>query len=44
MRAMQRDVTKVLVIFPFEEPLYQKAGVPVQFVGHPLVEMAEAAE
>jgi lipid-A-disaccharide synthase len=43
IRAMQRDVTKVLVIFPFEEALYRDAGLPVQFVGHPLVEMAEAA-
>jgi len=43
IRPMQRDVTKVLVIFPFEEPIYRDAGVPVQFVGHPLVEMAEAA-
>jgi lipid-A-disaccharide synthase len=43
MRAMQRDVSKVIVIFPFEEALYRDAGVPVEFVGHPLVEMAEAA-
>jgi lipid-A-disaccharide synthase len=43
MRAMRRDVSKVVVIFPFEEALYQEAGVPVEFVGHPLVEMAEAA-
>jgi lipid-A-disaccharide synthase len=43
MRAMQRDVSKVIVIFPFEEALYRSAGVPVEFVGHPLVEMAEAA-
>ena len=43
MRAMQRDASKVIVIFPFEEPLYRDAGVPVEFVGHPLVEMAEAA-
>ena len=43
IRAMQRDVTKVIVIFPFEEALYHDAGVPVEFVGHPLVEMAEAA-
>ena len=43
IRAMQRDVTKVIVIFPFEEALYRDAGVPVEFVGHPLVEMAEAA-
>ena len=35
--------SKVLVIFPFEEALYRDAGVPVEFVGHPLVEMAEAA-
>jgi lipid-A-disaccharide synthase len=32
-----------MVIFPFEEALYRDAGVPVEFVGHPLVEMAEAA-
>ena len=43
MRAMRRDVSKVIVIFPFEEALYRGAGVPVEFVGHPLVEMAEAA-
>jgi lipid-A-disaccharide synthase len=28
------------VIFPFEEAIYQKAGVPVEFVGHPLVDLA----
>jgi lipid-A-disaccharide synthase len=31
---------RVLVIFPFEEPIYRDAGVPVEFVGHPLVELA----
>jgi lipid-A-disaccharide synthase len=31
-------VTKMLVIFPFEERLYREAGVPVEFVGHPLME------
>ena len=40
---MRRDVSKVIVIFPFEEAIYREAGVPVEFVGHPLVEMAEAA-
>jgi hypothetical protein len=29
-------------IFPFEEEIYQRAGVPVTFVGHPLVDMARA--
>jgi lipid-A-disaccharide synthase len=27
------------VIFPFEEALYRRAGVNVQFVGHPLVDL-----
>jgi lipid-A-disaccharide synthase len=31
-------VAKMLVIFPFEEQFYRDAGVPVEFVGHPLVE------
>jgi lipid-A-disaccharide synthase len=33
---------RVLVIFPFEEEIYRKAGVPVQFVGHPLVDLSAA--
>jgi lipid-A-disaccharide synthase len=39
MRVMQRHVARVLVIFPFEEEIYRLAGVPVQFVGHPLVDL-----
>lgn len=44
METMKRCVEKVLVIFPFEAPLYERAGVPVQFVGHPLVDLARATE
>ncbi|MCW3478522.1 lipid-A-disaccharide synthase [Neisseriaceae bacterium JH1-16] len=29
-------VNRVLCLFPMEPPLYQAAGVPVSFVGHPL--------
>jgi lipid-A-disaccharide synthase len=29
---------RVLVIFPFEEEIYRKAGVPVSFVGHPFLD------
>jgi lipid-A-disaccharide synthase len=32
-------VAHMIVIFPFEEPLYREAGVPVTFVGHPLVDL-----
>ncbi|HYR85330.1 MAG TPA: lipid-A-disaccharide synthase [Terriglobia bacterium] len=35
---IRRLVDKMLVIFPFEEEIYRKAGVDVEFVGHPLVD------
>ena len=38
VKAMARWVQKVAVIFPFEVPLYEKAGIPVEFVGHPLMD------
>lgn len=41
---MKRCVDKVLVIFPFETPLYERAGIPVQFVGHPLLDLARVTE
>jgi lipid-A-disaccharide synthase len=34
-----RVVDMMAVLFPFEVPFYQKAGVPVTFVGHPLLDM-----
>ena len=39
VRAMARDVSRVLAIFPFEIGFYQEAGVPVEFVGHPLLDV-----
>jgi lipid-A-disaccharide synthase len=38
VRAIRDTVARMLVIFPFEEALYREAGVPVSFVGHPLVD------
>ena len=43
MKSMREIASRVLVIFPFEESIYRNAGVPVEFVGHPLVEMTTAA-
>ncbi|MDC8759939.1 lipid-A-disaccharide synthase [Janthinobacterium fluminis] len=34
-----KAVSHMLVIFPFEEEIYRRAGVPVTYVGHPLAEM-----
>jgi lipid-A-disaccharide synthase len=39
MDTMKEYVDRVMVIFPFEEALYQRAGVSVEFVGHPLVDL-----
>lgn len=40
MKTMKRLADRVLVIFPFEEAIYRDAGVPVQWVGHPLLDVA----
>lgn len=35
---MRRFVSRVLPIFPFEPAIYEKAAIPVTFVGHPLID------
>lgn len=35
---IKRAASKILALFPFEAPLYEKAGVPVAYVGHPLAD------
>ena len=37
-RDMARWVDHLAVVFPFEEPIFRAAGVPVSFVGHPLLD------
>lgn len=39
IRDIRETVTRMVVLFPFEETLYREAGVPVTFVGHPLVDV-----
>jgi lipid-A-disaccharide synthase len=39
VRRIARAVSRILVMFPFEPPLYEKAGVPVTYVGHPLADV-----
>jgi len=36
VRAIKKYVDRMLVILPFEEEFYRKAGIEAQFVGHPL--------
>ncbi|MDD2670807.1 MAG: lipid-A-disaccharide synthase [Syntrophales bacterium] len=35
---LKRDVDRMAVILPFEEPFYRRAGMQVDFVGHPLLD------
>ncbi|HVQ27034.1 MAG TPA: lipid-A-disaccharide synthase, partial [Planctomycetota bacterium] len=38
IHAIGRAVDRMLVMFPFEEPLYREARIPVTYVGHPLAD------
>lgn len=40
MRVIKKCVDMMATVFPFEEKFYRNAGVPVKYVGHPLVEDA----
>jgi lipid-A-disaccharide synthase len=44
LKTIREIADRVLVIFPFEESIYRDGGVPVTFVGHPLVELAQPAD
>ncbi|MGO8718039.1 MAG: lipid-A-disaccharide synthase [Acidobacteriaceae bacterium] len=39
VRWVRERVTKMLVIFPFEEKYYRDRGVDAEFVGHPLADL-----
>ncbi len=38
---MVRLLDEMLCLFPFEQPIFQKAGLKTTFVGHPLVDLLE---
>jgi lipid-A-disaccharide synthase len=39
LKGVKRNVTRMLVIFPFEEAFYHTHGVAAEFVGHPLADL-----
>ena len=41
VKTISRLVDRMLVILPFEEQLYADAGIAVEFVGHPLLDVVE---
>jgi lipid-A-disaccharide synthase len=43
IKKIQRAVSHMLLIFPFEEEIYRQAGVPATYIGHPLAEQIPLA-
>jgi lipid-A-disaccharide synthase len=41
IKLIARLVRKMVVLFPFEVPLYEAAGVDVEWVGHPLLDIVK---
>ncbi|GGI54599.1 lipid-A-disaccharide synthase [Oxalicibacterium solurbis] len=39
IKKIARAVSHMLVIFPFEEEIYRKVGIPATYVGHPLAQV-----
>ena len=39
IKGVRRNVTRMLVIFPFEEAFYRTHGIAADFVGHPLADL-----
>jgi len=39
IRKIARAVSHMLVVFPFEQEIYARAGIPATYVGHPLAEV-----
>lgn len=35
---IKRAVSRILTLFPFEAAIYEQAGIPVSYVGHPLAD------
>lgn len=44
VRSIKRDVERMLTILPFEADYYARAGVEVDYVGHPLLDSVRVTE
>lgn len=39
IKKMRKAVSRVLALFPMEPPLYEREGIPVTYVGHPMADL-----
>lgn len=44
IKLIQKYIDMMAVVFPFEEKFYRDAGVPVEYVGHPLIKEAKSTQ
>jgi len=42
VHTIKKLVKKMLIVFPFEKSFYEEHGVPVEFVGHPILDELQA--
>lgn len=43
-KTLARRIKKMLVLFPFEAPIYDQVGCPVECVGHPFVDRVKSSQ
>ncbi|MEW6089144.1 MAG: lipid-A-disaccharide synthase [bacterium] len=41
INVLKKLIKKIIVILPFEEDIYKKAGINAEFVGHPLLDLVK---
>ncbi len=41
IETIRKAVDHMLLVFPFEEPIYREAGIPATYVGHPLADVID---
>lgn len=41
LKQLKENVSKMFCIFDFEEKIYREAGIPVEYVGHPLLDLVK---
>lgn len=39
LKTIKKTVSKMMLIFPFEQDIYKRSGIPFMYVGHPLCEV-----
>ena len=44
IEGIRKAVDHMLLVFPFEQSIYDRAGIPATYVGHPLADMLEPVD